>query len=161
MQATDFVEQHKKHYVNYCEVLILPDGDVQYAIPSHLYKLYMFYGLTEQDFQEQTEKYSSFISTIPLTASPVSWMCQDKNIVSVWYNFCIIPIDYTYEQMLSMKLLIDSGCVSSECTFDCSIEKFLTTDSDKLSVEKLDDLIAFRQERLMEFEKFISKRLVS
>ena len=29
------IEQHKKKYINYLEVIIFPDGHIEYAVPSH------------------------------------------------------------------------------------------------------------------------------
>ena len=33
------LEIHKKTFIDYLEVIIRPDGTVEYAVPSHLYKL--------------------------------------------------------------------------------------------------------------------------
>ena len=33
---SDFdIDEHKRHFTNYCEVIITPDGKIQYAVPSH------------------------------------------------------------------------------------------------------------------------------
>ena len=33
------IETHKKTFIDYLEVIIRPDGIVEYAVPSHMYKL--------------------------------------------------------------------------------------------------------------------------
>lgn len=36
MQTSEFnLTEHLKRYVNYTEVIIFPDGHIEYAIPSH------------------------------------------------------------------------------------------------------------------------------
>lgn len=40
MQTSEFnLTEHLKRYVNYTEVIIFPDGHIEYAIPSHQEKL--------------------------------------------------------------------------------------------------------------------------
>ena len=157
MCPEEFIDQHKKRFVNYCEAVILPDGDIQYAVPSHLYKMYLLYGLSETDIYEQTDRYISFTKTIPIISSPVWWMCQDKNIVSVWYNLCVFSMNYTLAQEYAVQKLIQTGCLSNNCEFDCSVEKTLTTERDSLSDVAIEHLMRERNKKLLEFKQSVSK----
>lgn len=43
LQAPFDIETHKKTFIDYLEVIIRPDGTVEYAVPSHMYKLMSVY----------------------------------------------------------------------------------------------------------------------
>ena len=79
------IEQHKKHFIDYLEVIIFPDGHVEYAIPSHQQKLISIcreklkVSWEELDEMCPPEYYSDFIV----------WLCNISECVSVWNNFII------------------------------------------------------------------------
>ena len=57
MTLDEFIAQHK--HKNYCEIVISPDGDIEYAIPSHLYKLITL-------SKESKDKLDKMMQTEPL-----------------------------------------------------------------------------------------------
>ena len=75
-------EKHKKKYVNYLEVLILEDGKVVYAVPSHQEKAIAIacerHGISRE----------KLIASCPaeLYFDYMTWLLEMANAVAVW-NF--------------------------------------------------------------------------
>ena len=74
------VETHKKTFINYLEVIIHPDGTIEYAVPSHMIKLTAIYGKSSEEMFE--DYYSS--GTINTIVDPVAWICEQTGCISVW-----------------------------------------------------------------------------
>lgn len=125
MNIDEFIVKHNAEYKNYCEAVIFPNGDIDYARPSHQHRLMMCYGLTEEDIWNQTPKYRELTDSIPLEAGPTQWMVEDTGVASVWYNIALLSIDYTEAQVKSIKKLIKEGCMWKQPEIDVSIEKTL------------------------------------
>lgn len=53
------------------------------------------------------------------------WLCEDLNTISVWYNWCVIPINYTQSSLTTLIELIKHGCVRKDLDINISIEKSL------------------------------------
>ncbi len=74
------IETHKKTFVNYLEVVILPDGTVEYAVPSHQEKLIRIcmekMGVSRQEVNQMCppEYYFDFMT----------WLCLISECVAVW-----------------------------------------------------------------------------
>lgn len=92
------IELHKQKFINYMEAVILPSGEIQYAIPSHLEKLL---AITGEDREVIYEK-------MPIWASPIQWLCEYTGCISVWSDF-YAGTPTTDEQKKSLKKLIDEG----------------------------------------------------
>ena len=79
------IEQHKKHYVNYLEVVIFPDGHIEYAVPSHQEKLIAIckekLKVTRDELNDMCpeEYYCDFMT----------WLCTMSECVSVWNDFIV------------------------------------------------------------------------
>ena len=95
--------QHKKHYLNYLEVIIFPDGHVEYAIPSHQEKLIKVccnkLNVSRDELNDMCppEYYCDFIV----------WLCHVSECVSVWNNFIVKSDknDLTIEQLETLRKL--------------------------------------------------------
>lgn len=80
----DFIK-HKQKYIHYLEVIILPNGQIEYAVPSHQEKLIYIaceqLNITRQKLGEMCpeEYYCDFLT----------WLCKITNCISVWTNFYI------------------------------------------------------------------------
>lgn len=105
---SDFnIEQHKKHYTNYLEVIMFPDGHIEYAVPSHQEKLIKIYsnktGLSRDEISEQCPTEYAFY--------PNPWLCEVTGCVSIWSNGIIKGDhqDLTDEQLQMLLLLRDEG----------------------------------------------------
>ncbi|MCK2000460.1 hypothetical protein MZM54_03515 [[Brevibacterium] frigoritolerans] len=95
------IEEHKKTFKNYLEVIILEDGTIVYAVPSHQEKLIAIacekLGITRKQLSDlcPIEYYFDFMN----------WLCQITNCVSLWNERMEgIPNE---EQIKSLKKLIE------------------------------------------------------
>lgn len=73
------VRVHKRSFIGYLEVIIKPDGTVEYAVPSHAMKLASIYGKT---MDEVFEEYMNDKAGM----DPVEWLCSKTGCISVWLN---------------------------------------------------------------------------
>ena len=104
------MEQHKKHYVNYLEVIIFPDGHIEYAVPSHQEKLIAIcceqLRISRDKLNEMCPKEYYFDFMV--------WLCNISGCISVWNNFIqksdTTPI--TNAQKRTLKELKDNGLYS-------------------------------------------------
>lgn len=98
------IEQHKKTFVRYLEVIIDTDGTVMYAVPSHQEKLISMacdkLNVTREELLQlcPTKYYGDFLT----------WLCQITKAVVVWTDmyFCISS---TKEQKCSLRKLKLNG----------------------------------------------------
>lgn len=96
MSIDEFVKQHS--HTNYCEAIILPNDNIDYATPSHIYKLISLTGKSKDEID----------SIMPPTASPLEWLISYTNCVAVWYNFFRFG-NLTEMQKCSLHKLVKSG----------------------------------------------------
>jgi len=95
------LEMHKKTYVNYLEVIVFPDGHVEYAVPSHQEFLINVcckkYNISRDQLNKLCPKeyYCDF----------TQWLCNESGCVSLWNNYLIRPEYITDEQRNTLKLL--------------------------------------------------------
>lgn len=74
------IDTHKATFIDYLELILLPDGTPVYAVPSHQMKLMSIYGKSPDEIyaeylQEQTG------------LDAVEYLCRKTNCVSVWCGF--------------------------------------------------------------------------
>ena len=99
------IKQHKAHYINYLEVVIFPDGHIEYAIPSHQEKLMQIcqdkLGVSRYGLEHMCprEYYGDFMT----------WLCNISGCVSVWNNYIIKSntVPMTIYQKKTIEKLID------------------------------------------------------
>lgn len=97
------IQQHKKHYVHYLEVIVHPDGVVEYAVPSHQEKLIaiackMFRKTRKQIGDEcPPEFYFDFCK----------YLCNITGCISLWEHDMIAPDDITQLQYNKLNELRD------------------------------------------------------
>lgn len=94
-----FIENH--NYINYCEAIIHRDGEVEYAIPSHIEKLIKITGEYREIIYEK----------MPVTASPILWLVEYTGCIAVYTDFYYKPEKCTIKQALSLMKLIKNGLV--------------------------------------------------
>lgn len=94
---------HKENFINYLEVIIRPDGTIEYAVPSHQQKL-------EKIAIEINgiEKFNQELESDEAYNDYLKWLCNFTGCVSVWNNFCVKPTNFTNEQKQSLKLLSEN-----------------------------------------------------
>jgi hypothetical protein len=76
-------ETHKKTFINYLEVVILEDGTIEYAVPSHQEKLIHVackkLRVTRKELEDLCPKEFYFDYN--------TWLCNVSGCVSVWNDF--------------------------------------------------------------------------
>lgn len=101
---SDFdVEKHKKTFINYLEVLILKDGTIKYAVPSHQELAIRLAcdkkGITREELNDECprEYYGDFLA----------WILMQTDSVAVWNDFYVgTPND---KQKDALRMLKSSG----------------------------------------------------
>lgn len=96
MNVKDYIEQHDS--VNYCEAIIFPNGDIEDAIPSHVYKLMSITNLPKDMIDK----------LMPIDASPIHWLLGFTGCISVWFDFFIYD-SITEEQKNTIQELVNHG----------------------------------------------------
>ena len=101
LQSEFNIQEHKKNYYNYLEVIIYPDGLIEYATPSHQEKLLSIckkkLNLTRKEIYDMCppDYYSDVIT----------WLCQMTGCISVWASHIISGGPLTREQCESLMNL--------------------------------------------------------
>lgn len=74
------MEQHKKHYIHYLEVILFPDGHIEYAVPSHQEKLIAIC------CEQLRVSRDTLFEMCPQEyyCDVIVWMCNISGCVSVW-----------------------------------------------------------------------------
>lgn len=81
---SDFdIEKHKNTFIDYLEVVILPDGTIKYAVPSH--QEFLINYLCEK--WNITRKKLDTIIPIQYRFSLIDWLLIVSGCVCVWTNF--------------------------------------------------------------------------
>lgn len=102
---SDFdIEKHKANYVNYLEVLILSDGTIKYAVPSHQELAISLackkLGVTRDELCKMTP--------IDFYCDWLKWLCSKAEVVSVWNDY-IVYDSINKTQYNKLKLLKLNG----------------------------------------------------
>ena len=113
MKCQDFIKQHK--HKQYCEIVISPTGDIEYAIPSHLYKMM---SITKKSREELKQ-------IMPLRAAPLEWLLEYTGYCSCWYSSCILPIGYSKRQISVIRRLIQHHIMANNIVASITQEKSL------------------------------------
>ena len=104
------LEKHVRKYIHYTEVIIRPNGTVEYAVPSHQEKL----------IQIGMEKYNcsreEFVEKCPLEywLDYLEWLLLETGCVCVWYNNYILPPNPTRFQKIQIENLRKAGAINVE-----------------------------------------------
>lgn len=102
------LEKHKQTFVRYLEVVILEDGTVEYAVPSHQEKLIALackkHGVSRDGLNAMCprEYYSDFLT----------WLCMQADAVAVWNNACCYGRSINRKQLATMRKLKMAGVYS-------------------------------------------------
>lgn len=97
-------QKHKKKFINYLEVIILADGTVMYAVPSH----------QEAAAALACEKLritrDELINMCPVEyyGNYMEWLLKLTGSVAVWLNGIMAP-ELTVKQILTLRMLKSEG----------------------------------------------------
>ena len=103
-QPFDF-DAHNGRFVNYCEVVVLPDGEIRYAVPSHQGFLE---GLCREMGVDPVEDCPR-----DMLCDYLAWMMQVTGAVLVWHGF-YQAVTITPRQRKALQRLQLEGC----CRFE-------------------------------------------
>lgn len=98
------IEKHKETYVNYLEVIIHPDGTIEYAVPSHQEKLIAIgcknHKMSRAEYEAlcPQEYYFDFMT----------WLVKETGCISVW-NDSIMADKITTKQKFALRNLKLNG----------------------------------------------------
>lgn len=99
------IKTHSENFINYLEVVILEDGTIEYAVPSHQEKLIKLaidkLGVDRNGVMHACPKEMYFDFN--------TWLMLVTGAVSVWTNFYMYPDDLNEKQMESLLKLKESG----------------------------------------------------
>ena len=113
MTATEFIAQHVDKC--YCEIVISSTGDIEYAIPSHTYKLI---NITKKSREELKQ-------IIPMRAAPLEWLIEYTGYCVCWYSSCILAIGYSKRQISVIRRLMRNNIMTSNIIANIAQEKSL------------------------------------
>lgn len=96
---------HSQVFINYCEVIIWPDGTIEYAIPSHSEKCLLEYC----KLKGWTREYC--VEHFRHDADCYDKMMSELGIIYVWYNNIHNVTRLTDAQLNALSLLLCYGCI--------------------------------------------------
>lgn len=110
---SDFdIEQHKKTFIHYLEVVIDKNGKIMYAVPSHREKLMK---LVCKKFNVTMVELNAMCPNEYYYYDFMIWLCKASGACAVWENF--IQCDkLTEQQIRALKTLKENGLYLGEIT---------------------------------------------
>lgn len=101
MKAIEYIGAHREDEDD-CECIILPDGTVEDAKPSHIRKLGEIAKQDTLTFNEWMEK----------DMEPLFWMVEYTGCISVWKKRVLVPLQMTKAQEMTLQMLGDATFLS-------------------------------------------------
>lgn len=105
------IKKHSQTFFAYCEVLIMPSGQITYAIPSHYEKLKKFY---QKQFHLTKQQLKSLIVE---NLWNVNDLAEQLGVIICWYESVYCPSIITDKQVRALNLLVNNSCMS-ECIWN-------------------------------------------
>ena len=106
------VKKHAANFINYCEVIIWPDGKIEYAVPSHNEIVIKAYCKTHNVSRDSAMLF--FNSSIDSFEDAI----KDMGIIQIWYEYMVNYTKLTSAQHKSLSMLLQYDCVSAKI-FEC------------------------------------------
>lgn len=114
-RTKEFIENY--HHINYCEVIIHPDGTIEEARPSHFESLIRYMNLPREVIYE----------LMPISDSPISWLVRKTECVAVWYKHQLLPFkEITKAQRYVLKELANANKIKLDTLIVCIQEDVLS-----------------------------------
>lgn len=104
------IETHKETFVSYLEVVISPEGVVEYATPSHTDKLIEILAKQKgiKDFYE-AKKYVWQTCINNDICIPIEYLTGVTGYISVWFNHYVSGDPPTKQQLVKLQELFKEG----------------------------------------------------
>lgn len=100
------IEKHKQTFINYLEVIMFPDGHIEYAVPSHQDKL------IEICCKQLKVSRETLYAMCPEECyfDVIPWLCSICGCIAVWNTFIMkSDKDLTEEQEQMLLTLAENG----------------------------------------------------
>lgn len=109
MTCDQFIRYHNARFKAYCEIIIFPNGTIQYAIPSHQHALLQVYA-DKIGYHRVDNGLWELISPMDFG---FEWLLKETRCVSVWWsNIAFNTI--TDKQFDTLVKLSESGCIRKD-----------------------------------------------
>ncbi len=98
------IQKHKEIFVNYLEIIILENGTIEYAVPSHQERLIKYacdkLNISRDELEEKCPKeyYCDFII----------WLSKSTGACAVWNNY-VQGYKFSEAQIYSLNMLRNEG----------------------------------------------------
>ena len=103
-------QTHSDNFFYYCEVVIYPDGLIEYAVPSHERKLIAVFAKQKgMSLEEAIEFCRNF------GIDYFEYLMHETGICFVWYDHLYNGTNLTKEQNKAISKLLLYKCISDEC----------------------------------------------
>ncbi|MBR5297029.1 MAG: hypothetical protein IKU29_04065 [Parabacteroides sp.] len=104
------IETHKNTFVSYLEVVISPEGTVEYAVPSHTDKLVEIFA-KQKGFDDilKAKKYIIETAINNGMLSTIDYLTGVTGYISVWFKGYVAGDPPTKAQLNKLKELFDNG----------------------------------------------------
>jgi hypothetical protein len=102
------IQKHKEHFIDYLEIVVLEDGAVEYAVPSHQEKMISLcckkLSVTRDELNDMcpVEYYMNFME----------WLCKISGAIPVWFNFFMGTPNA--QQIETLRILKEEGLYAGE-----------------------------------------------
>lgn len=115
MKAIEFIDIHQHDEDEKCECIILPDGNVDEPVPSHINRLIEITGRDSAWLHAQMEK----------GMEPLYWLVQFSGCMSVWATRVVSPAEPTQAQLDALEELHDSAMLASKYLMQKADESYV------------------------------------
>lgn len=111
VEFIDHVNHNKNNYINYCEVIIDPYGNIIEARPSHT-ETVVSYAMEKENKSREEIK-----NNLPMHCLPLEWCVDKYGLIAVWYcgymhsSYKNTPNKF---QRRSLDILLEHGLIKEE-----------------------------------------------
>lgn len=105
------IQTHKLTFINYLEVVISPDGTVEYAVPSHLEKLLKIF-MEQENITDREEAYRIIEEQDTAMDGPLITLTKLTGYISVWAEAYTCGKSPTKKQLAALRSLKLNGLYS-------------------------------------------------
>lgn len=102
------IDKHSEHFLNYLEVIIDSEGEINYAVPSH--QMFME-NLIKKEYGEQ--RFYEMLKD-PESYDYLNWLCRTTGCISVWDDFYYGKANE--KQLESLRKLKDKKYKKTSCS---------------------------------------------
>lgn len=103
-----YVKRNKLKFINYCEILIDERGYIFLVNPSHQKALIRLASIKSKMSQDE------ICNEVPKECDPSAYLADKYNIIMVWYNYLIIPLNVNDTQIKTLRELEKQGIISNK-----------------------------------------------